>query len=191
MREVILRRYGRLKEEKAAMPDLIMVDGGKGQLSSAYEVLTELGLTHVPIIGLAKRLEEVYVIGSLDPMILPKTSSSLRLLQQVRDEAHRFAITYHRTLRGKRTLQTELTNVPGVGSKTAIKLLERFGSVRGVREATEAELVEAVGLKAMKRVVDYFKEQDILAASGAVTGEGGADEVEGGVDAQTEIIETE
>jgi excinuclease ABC subunit C len=166
MREVVLRRYSRVLNEKGALPDLIVIDGGKGQLSSAYEVLTELGLTHIPIIGLAKRLEEVFVIGSLDPLILPRSSSSLRLLQQVRDEAHRFAITFHRYLRDKRTLQTELTEIPGVGKKTASKLLETFGSVEGVKLASEPELVSAVGLKAMKKVIQHFIDKGLLEAAG-------------------------
>ncbi len=166
MKEVVKRRYARLLNEKAGMPDLIVIDGGKGQLSSAYEVMTELELTHIPMIGLAKRLEEVYVVGSLDPLILPRSSSSLRLLQQVRDEAHRFAITFHRSLRDKRTLQTELTEIPGVGKKTAAKLLETFGSVEGVKQASEPELVTAVGLKAMKKVVQHFIDKQLIEAVG-------------------------
>jgi len=165
MREVVGRRYSRVLEEKTDLPDLIVIDGGKGQLSSAYEVLKELNLTHIPIIGLAKRLEEVFVIGSNDPLILPRSSSSLRVLQQIRDEAHRFAITFHRSLRDKRTLQTELTEIPGVGNKTAIKLLEKFGSVEGVKQASEPELVELVGLKAMKAVVQYFKDKALEQAA--------------------------
>jgi excinuclease ABC subunit C len=160
MREVIFRRYSRVQAENQPMPDLIMVDGGKGQLSSAYEVLSELGLRETPLIGLAKRLEEVYVVGSLDPLILPRSSSSLRLLQQLRDEAHRFAITFHRSLRSKRTIQSELTEIPGVGKRTSMKLLERFGSVNGLIHASEPEIVSAVGLKAMKRIVQYFKEKE-------------------------------
>jgi excinuclease ABC subunit C len=165
MREVTRRRYARMLEEKQEPPDLIIIDGGKGQLSSAYEVMSELGLTNIPMFGLAKRLEELYMVSSHDPLVLPRASSSLRLLQQVRDEAHRFAITYHRTLRSKRTFQTELTNIPGVGKKTAIRLLEKFGSAEGVRHASEPELVSAVGLKAMKAVVSYFKDQELAKAA--------------------------
>ena len=152
------RRYSRAIAEKTELPDLIIIDGGKGQLSSAYEVLSELDLAGIPVFGLAKRLEEVYAIDSSDPLILPRTSSSLRLLQHIRDEAHRFAITFHRQLRDKRTLQTELTEIPGVGKKTAFKLLETFGSLEGVKSASEPELVTAIGLKAMKAVVAYFKD---------------------------------
>ncbi|MDP4200267.1 MAG: excinuclease ABC subunit UvrC [Bacteroidota bacterium] len=165
MREVVTRRYGRALEEKSELPDLIIIDGGKGQLSSAYEVMSELGLQSIPMFGLAKRLEELYTMSSHDPLVLPRSSSSLRLLQQVRDEAHRFAITYHRQLREKRTFQTELTNIAGVGKKTAIKLLERFGSVEGVRAASEPELVATVGLKAMKVIVNYFKDQALAEAA--------------------------
>lgn len=175
MREVTSRRYSRALAEKSELPDLIVIDGGKGQLSSAYEVLKELNLTNIPVIGLAKRLEEVFVIGSLDPLILPRSSSSLRLLQQVRDEAHRFAITFHRSLRDKRTLQTELTEIPGVGKKTSIKLLEKFGSVQGVSEASEPELVSLVGLKAMKAVVQYFKDKALKEAAG----DSGDEQIEG------------
>jgi excinuclease ABC subunit C len=177
MREVVRRRYTRVLAEKTDLPDLIIIDGGKGQLSSAYQVMSELDLKSIPMIGLAKRLEEVFVIGSLDALVLPRSSSSLRLLQQVRDEAHRFAITFHRQLRDKRTLQTELTEIPGVGKKTAIKLLERFGSVEGVRAASEPELVSAVGLKAMKVIVHYFKDKQL------------AESAEVGVDTTSEEVE--
>lgn len=163
MQEVVARRYGRLLDEKTELPDLILIDGGKGQLSSAYEVMKELGLSHIPMIGLAKRLEEVFFVGESDSLLLPRTSSSLRLLQQIRDEAHRYAITFHRSLRDRRTLQTELTEIQGIGKKTAVKLLERFGSVEGVRHATEAELIEAAGLQSMKKIVEYFKEKDAIA----------------------------
>jgi excinuclease ABC subunit C len=164
MKEVVYRRYAKLLEDNSPMPDLIVIDGGKGQLSSAYEVLTELKLTHIPIIGLAKRLEEIFVVGSSESLLLPKSSSSLRLLQQIRDEAHRFAVTFHRSLRDKRTLQTELTQIPGIGKKKAMKLLEECGSVEGVRHTSEPELVRLVGLPAMKKIVEYFKEQEAIGA---------------------------
>jgi excinuclease ABC subunit C len=163
MQEVVARRYGRLLDEKTELPDLIIIDGGKGQLSHAYEVMKELGLEHIPMIGLAKRLEEVFFVGESEPLLLPRSSSSLRLMQQIRDEAHRYAITFHRSLRDRRTLQTELTEIQGIGKKTAVKLLEHFGSVEGVRHATEAELVDEVGLMAMKKIVEYFKEKEAIA----------------------------
>jgi excinuclease ABC subunit C len=156
MKEVIRRRYARLLEEHQTLPDLIMVDGGKGQLSSAVEVLDALGIHNQSIIGLAKRLEEVYLPGKSDPELIAKNSTGLRLLQQVRDEAHRFAITFHRTLRAKRTLQTELHQIDGVGEKRAKDLLEAFGSVQGVKFATLDQLAEIVDEKTAGKIRDYF-----------------------------------
>jgi excinuclease ABC subunit C len=150
MRETVLRRYTRVKEElkESEYPDLVIVDGGKGQLSSAVEILKSLDLFgKIPIIGLAKRLEEVYFPGQSEPLSLPRTSSSLKLIQQLRDEAHRFAITFHRSLRDKRTLKTSLTDIEGVGDKTAQKLLIAFGSADNVYEASIDELTEHVNFK--------------------------------------------
>jgi excinuclease ABC subunit C len=160
MREVIQRRYQRMLNENGEAPDLIIVDGGKGQLSSAVEVLASLGLSSQPIIGLAKRLEEVFLPGKSEPELIPKTSTGLRLLQQVRDEAHRFAITFHRSLRSKRTLQTELDLVEGVGKKRATELLEAFGSVQGVRFATQEQIAAIVGDKVAGKIREYFAESD-------------------------------
>ena len=170
MREVIERRYTRVLGEGGEMPDLIMVDGGKGQLSSAVEVLGRLGVAGQPIIGLAKRLEEVYVPDRSDPELIGKASAGLRLLQQVRDEAHRFAITYHRTLRTKRTLQTELDLIEGVGKKRAKELLEAFGSVQGVKFATSEQLAEIVGEKTAEKIREYFAEA--AGGNGVEAGEG-------------------
>ncbi len=156
MREVIGRRYRRVLEEQQDLPDLIVVDGGKGQLSSAVQVLGELGLAKQPVIGLAKRLEEVFVPGESDPRMIPKASSGLRLLQQIRDEAHRFAVTYHRTVRSKRTLTTELDLIKGVGETRAKELLEAFGSVQGVKFATQVQLEEVVGEKTAEKIRTYF-----------------------------------
>ena len=156
MREVVRRRYARVLEEQGELPDLIVIDGGKGQLSSAMESLTVLGLEGRPMIGLAKRLEDVFLPGKSDPESIPKTSSGLRLLQQVRDEAHRFAITFHRTLRSKRTLRTELDLIDGVGKARAKELLEAFGSVQGVRFATVEQLREIVGEKTAGKIRSYF-----------------------------------
>jgi excinuclease ABC subunit C len=158
MREVVERRYSRLVEEQGSLPDLIMVDGGKGQLSSAMEVLQSLSLTTVPIIGLAKRLEEVFMPNVSEPLTLPRTSSGLRLLQQIRDEAHRFAIEYHRKLRSKRILKTELDLIKGVGKKRATELLEAFGSVQGVKFATEEQIAEIVGSKVAAEIKEFFSE---------------------------------
>ncbi len=160
------RRFKRLLEEQATLPDLLMVDGGKGQLSSAVEVLNGLGLTSQPVIGLAKQLEEVFLPGRSDPELLPKASGGLRLLQQIRDEAHRFAITFHRSLRDKRTLQTELDLIEGVGKKRAKELLEAFGSVQGVRFASREQLVEVVGNKTADRILEYFAGEREDGASG-------------------------
>ena len=159
MREVVERRYVRVLEEQGTLPDLIMVDGGKGQLSSAVEVLGKLGLSAIPVIGLAKRLEEVFLPGQSEPELLAKTSGALRLLQQVRDEAHRFAVTFHRSLRDKRTLQTELDLIKGIGKKRAQELLGVFGSVQGVRFASEDQLAEVVGGKTAQRIKQYFMEE--------------------------------
>ena len=156
MQEVVQRRYTRILEEGTPMPDLIMVDGGKGQLSSAREILRKLGLERQPIIGLAKRLEEVYVPAQSDPLSIPKTSAGLKLLQQIRNEAHRFAITFHRTLRSKRILHTELDLVKGVGKARAKELLEAFGSVQGVKFASEEQLAEIVGPVVAGRIKEYF-----------------------------------
>ena len=131
-----------MKEERK-LPDLLLVDGGKGQLSSALEALGELGISGQPVAGLAKRLEEVYVPGSPDPQNIPKTSSSLKLLQAIRDEAHRFAITYHRKLRGKRTTASELDRIPGVGDTRKRLLLQRFGSIARIAGADPRAIAEA------------------------------------------------
>ena len=130
MKEVVDRRYSRLVEEQGNLQDLIVIDGGKGQLSSAFDVLQTLNLTVVPVVGLAKRLEEVFVPNESEPLTVPRTSLGLRLLQQIRNEAHRFAIEYHRKLRSKRILKTELDLIKGVGKKRATELLEAFGSVQ-------------------------------------------------------------
>ncbi|MFO7447501.1 MAG: excinuclease ABC subunit UvrC [Ignavibacteriaceae bacterium] len=165
MQEVIRRRYSRIVnppaepvQEPEQMPDLIMVDGGKGQLSSAVEVLDELGVKNYNIIGLAKRLEEVFFPGNSEPESIPKTSSGLKLLQQVRDEAHRFAITFHRNRRSKRTIKTELTEVKGIGQSTAQKLLKEFGSVSGIRNTDFDKIVSLIGKQKAEVLKKYFEE---------------------------------
>jgi excinuclease ABC subunit C len=156
MREVITRRYSKLKEENAALPDLIMVDGGKGQLSSAIEVLDQLGFTKYNIIGLAKRLEEVFFPGNSDPESIPKTSSGLKLLQNIRDEAHRFAITFHRNRRSKRTIKTELTDIKGIGPATAELLLRELGSVSAIRNTDKEILRKLIGKKKTDILLQHF-----------------------------------
>jgi excinuclease ABC subunit C len=168
MREVVGRRYRRLLDEQGTMPDLIMVDGGKGQLSAACAALREVGKEEQPIIGLAKRLEEVFLPGEGEPELIGKASAGLKLLQQVRDEAHRFAITFHRSLRAKRTLQTELDLIQGIGKVRAKELLEAFGSVQGVKFATAEQLTEVVGEKVAAKIKDYFapdEQQDGVSVS--------------------------
>ncbi|MFN3194427.1 MAG: excinuclease ABC subunit UvrC [Chlorobiota bacterium] len=157
MREVVERRYRGLVERNERLPDLIIIDGGKGQLSSAEQILRDLGIfDKVTVVGLAKRLEEVFFPGQKEAILLPRTSSSLRLIQQLRDEAHRFAITFHRSLRSKRTFKTELTDIPGIGKKTAKKLLKELGSVDGVKNSTIAQLKVHLGEKQAKIVHNYF-----------------------------------
>ena len=153
MREVIGRRYGRLKEEGAPRPGLVLVDGGPGQLHAAAAALEGLGITDQPLASIAKREEWIYVYGQEDePIVLDKFSPVLHLVQMVRDEAHRFAVTFHRTRRNASRLRSELDRIPGVGEKTAVKLLRRFGSLERVCEASEEELAGVAGLAAARRI---------------------------------------
>ncbi len=158
MEEIIFRRYKRVLEEKQSMPQLIVIDGGKGQLSSALESLDKLGLRgKVAIIGIAKRLEEIYFPGDSIPIYLDKRSETLKIIQQIRDEAHRFGITHHRNKRDKGTLKTELTEIKGISDTTANKLLSHFKSVKKIKEAKEEELVEVIGKAKGKLVSEYYK----------------------------------
>lgn len=157
MREVVERRYGRLLEENGPWPDLVLIDGGKGQLSSAVEALKRVDVFGCfPVVGLAKRLEEVFVPGRPESLMIPRTSSSLRLLQRVRDEAHRFAVTAQRKQRQLSTLRSELTEIPGVGAKTAQKLLTVLGSVKAVQEASEDAIAAVAGPAAARKVRAHF-----------------------------------
>jgi len=140
MREVVQRRYSRLQAEKIDLPDLIVIDGGKGQLSSAWAVLHGLKIADQPIIGLAKRLEEIFFPGIPDAQMLPRTSSSLKLLQQIRDEAHRFAITFHRQKRKKRTITSTLDKISGIGPKRRNELLKKFGSIKKIKDLEISDL---------------------------------------------------
>jgi excinuclease ABC subunit C len=185
MKEVVTRRYARVMKEGWALPDLVVNDGGKGQVSAATEAMAELGLEHIPLIGLAKRLEEIVLPGRRDTILLPKSSSSLRLLQHIRDEAHRFAIEFHRSLRNKRMLQTELTEIPGVGPKTVQKIYEKFGSVRGVRASTVEELQDVLGPRTGQAVWEFF------AASAAAESPVDEAAVDVGDDADDEIVGAE
>ncbi len=156
MREVVGRRYRRLLEEGKDLPDLVLIDGGKGQLGAAVEALETLGLGEQPVASLAKREELIFVRGRQEPIALPRASPILQLVQRVRDEAHRFAVGFHRQARKARTLQSELDDIPGVGPTKRRKLLSRFGSVRGVRGASEVELASAVGKATAARVRGHF-----------------------------------
>ncbi len=161
MYEVITRRYSRLLEEEQALPDLIIVDGGKGQLSSACDALKKIDLYgKVPIIGIAKRLEEIYFPEDTIPLYIDKKSESLKLIQRLRDEAHRFGITKHRDKRSKNFIISQLENLEGVGKITATKLLKHFGTVSKIYEASEAELAHVLGtskaaiIKAQLRIIN-------------------------------------
>ena len=157
MREIVYRRYSRLLEEEAELPDLIIVDGGKGQLSSAYEVLCALGIEkRVPIVGLAKRIEEVFYPNDPMPYYLSRTGEPLKVVCHIRDEAHRFGITFHRQKRSKAFINSELEQIEGIGAKSLNALLKRFKTVSKVREASQAELAEVVGDARARKIVEYF-----------------------------------
>ncbi len=167
LQEAVRRRFRKGLEERrevatesgkfARFPDLLLIDGGKGQLSAVYEVLTELGLTHLNMISLAKQEEEIFRPGNDEPIKLSRRSESLMLLQRVRDEAHRFAITYHKTLRDKRTKASSLDLVIGIGSKKKQLLLKHFGSIKRVKEATIEELMKVEGIN--RKLAESVKEQ--------------------------------
>jgi excinuclease ABC subunit C len=157
MNEIVGRRYLRLIAENEPLPDLIIVDGGKGQLSAACDALKSLGIYgQVPIVGIAKRLEEIYFPEDSLPLYIDKRSESLKLIQQIRDEAHRFAITFHRDKRSKGSLVSELDGVVGVGKVTATKLLKHFGSIRAIRESSIETLTGLIGLDRATKVRAYF-----------------------------------
>ena len=148
MREIVTRRYTRLLEEEAPLPQLIIIDGGKGQLNVATEVLRELNLLgKITIVGLAKRLEEIFYPGDPFPLVLDKTSETLKVIQHLRDEAHRFGITFHRQMRSKGQIVSELDAIKGIGEKTKEALLKKYKSVKRIREAPPAELEELIGKK--------------------------------------------
>ena len=165
MREVLSRRFKRLKnardggEENASFataPDLVLIDGGKGQLSSAVEVMLHLGLQDIQLASIAKREEEIFLPDAAEPVIMPRNSQGLFLLQRARDEAHRFAVTFHRNLRGKSSVKSALDLVPGIGPKRRKMLIRSFGSVKGIREASEDQIAAAPGMTA--KVARQIKE---------------------------------
>jgi excinuclease ABC subunit C len=157
--EVVGRRYARLQAEGKKLPDLVLIDGGKGQLSSAVAALDALGLGDLPVASIAKREEEIFLEGRGEPIRLPLSSPVLQLVQRIRDEAHRFAITFHRSLRSKRTIRTELTEIPGIGAKTAAALLKEFGSVQALREAVQGpeDLSGRLGKRVATALARHFQ----------------------------------
>lgn len=157
MREVIHRRYKRLLDDKRPLPSLILIDGGLGQLHAAYAALEELGLTLQPLASIAKREEIIYVHGQEnDPIVLDRRSPVLHLIQKIRDESHRFAVAYHRKRREMRDRDSELLAIPGVGPRTRQRLLEHFGSVRGIRQASTDALTAVVNAATAQRIRSYF-----------------------------------
>jgi excinuclease ABC subunit C len=158
MREVVMRRYRRLLEEGAELPDLVLVDGGKGQLGAALEGLLELGLSHLPTVSLAKKEEWIFRPGQSEPLMLDHHSPALQLLQRTRDEAHRFAVTFHRQQRKARDLRSSLDAIPGIGPRNRKKLLIRFKSLKGVKAAELSDLQAVLGEKLGERVHQHVRE---------------------------------
>ncbi len=158
MKEVVFRRYKRLIGQNSPLPDLVVVDGGKGQLNAATEALNELGIYgSLPVIGIAKRLEEIYYPHDQLPLFISKKSSSLRLIQQLRDEAHRFAITFHRDKRSKKSLTSELDEIKGIGRKTKETLFESYKSIARIKKASGADLIQVIGPSKARLITEYFK----------------------------------
>ena len=159
MKQVISRRYKRVIDENLSFPDLIIIDGGKGQLSSACEALKELNIYNkTNIIGLAKKLEEVYFPNDSMPILLNKKSYYLKLLQQIRNEAHRFAINYHKDLRSKNFLKSGIESITGIGEKTRLKLINKFGSIAGIKKANKKDLEDSIGQKKAADILRYLEE---------------------------------
>lgn len=157
MEEVVHRRYRRMLDEDDSLPQLVIIDGGKGQLSAAVKSLKQLGiLDKLTVIGIAKKLEEIFFPGDSIPLYIDKKSESLKLIQQARNEAHRFAINFHRDQRSRNFTSTELTTIPGIGEKTAQKLLTHFGSVKKIKTALITEIAEVVGMNAAKKIKTHY-----------------------------------
>ena len=160
MEEVVFRRYKRLLDENEPLPQLIIIDGGKGQLSSALKSIDALGLRgKMAIIGIAKRLEELFYPGDSVPLYLDKKSETLKVIQQLRNEAHRFGITFHRDKRSKAAIQTSVELIPGIGEKTMLTLIKHFKSVKRLKLATENEISEVVGVSKAKKITDFYKKE--------------------------------
>ena len=162
MREVVTRRYSRIKEEGGKMPSLVLVDGGLGQLHAAADALEAIGIVNQPLASIAKREEWIYVLGQEEePVILSKFSPVLHVVQQIRDEAHRFAVTFHRTRRNASRMTSELSNVPGIGSKTIEKLLREFGSLDRIKQANEVDIAKSIGPVAARKLMLYLGAESI------------------------------
>ena len=160
MEEVVYRRYKRLLDENQSLPQLIIIDGGKGQLSSALKSIDDLGLRgKIAIIGIAKRLEELFYPGDSVPLYLDKKSETLKIIQQLRNEAHRFGITHHRDKRSKTALNSTIELIPGIGEKTMLVLLKQFKSVKRLKLATEKEISEVVGVSKAKKISEFYKKE--------------------------------
>ena len=158
MEEVVFRRYKRMLDENQTLPQLIIIDGGKGQLSSALKSIDALGLRgKIAIIGIAKRLEELFYPGDSVPLYLDKKSETLKVIQQLRNEAHRFGITFHRDKRSKSALNSSIESIPGIGEKTMLSLIQHFKSVKRLKLATEKEISEVVGVSKAKKITDFYK----------------------------------
>ncbi len=161
MEEVVYRRYKRLKEQNEVFPQLIVIDGGKGQLSSALKALDDLELRgKIAIVGIAKRLEEIYFPGDSVPLYIDKRSESLKLIQHLRNEAHRFSLSHHRNKRSKSSLHSTLDDVPGIGPKSKVDLLKKFKSIKRIKEANISELVELLGKSKAQKLKKYFKDDE-------------------------------
>jgi excinuclease ABC subunit C len=173
MNEVVGRYFARRVEENKPLPDLVMIDGGKGQLNAAADAMRALGLDHVPMASLAKREEEVFLLGRSESVRMSRRNPALRMLQQARDEAHRFAITFQRKRRSVRTLTSELLRIPGVGDNKRRALLSHFGSVQAIREATPEQIAEVPGFSAKsgQRILESLRATDALAPSSAAPAE--------------------
>lgn len=158
MEEVIYRRYKRVLEEKLPLPELIVIDGGKGQLNAALASLEKLGLRHqIQTIGIAKKLEEIYYPSDPVPMYLDKKSETLKIIQQLRDEVHRFGITHHRNKRSRSFLQSEILEIPGIGPSTFEKLMIAFKSIKKLKESSEEEIEQVVGKQKAGIIYSYFQ----------------------------------
>ena len=160
MKEVVFRRYKRLIDEEKELPNLIIVDGGKGQLSSSVSALKSLKLEDIPVLGIAKRLEEIFYPNDPIPLYLDKRSETLKIIQHIRNEAHRFAITFHRNKRSIDALSSSLDSIPGIGEKTKIYLLKKYRSLKKIREIPESILANDIGNARAKKLVSFFNSSE-------------------------------